>query len=178
MLSRAPYLMTLSFLCFAPACIGSVEMEDESGALMEDDAALTAEELELEALADEGQDLEKHGRRGRGGSSHGGHGHAHGGRPSGHGSYCNPRRPDFGDPLAGLDDEDEDAFEDGLEAFVDEKTVAEGLGPVFNAPSCVDCHNAGGAGIDRRFAARNGRALCRSRFNDDPSDRLGGDPAS
>ena len=48
--------------------------------------------------------------------------------------------PDFGQPLAGLNDEELDRFEAGLEEFSEVETVEEGLGPVFNGEACAACH--------------------------------------
>lgn len=51
-------------------------------------------------------------------------------------------RPEmFGDSVRGLTPTQLTAFKDGLGEFSDVETVADGLGPVFNEPSCGDCHN-------------------------------------
>jgi CxxC motif-containing protein (DUF1111 family) len=57
----------------------------------------------------------------------------------------------FGAPLPGLDDVQTAAFQDGLESFTEIETMETGLGPVFNARSCGECHShpaIGGAGPD------------------------------
>ncbi len=50
-----------------------------------------------------------------------------------------------GQPLAGLTPHERDLFERGRALFAHEFSVDEGLGPLFNARSCQECH-AGGAG--------------------------------
>ena len=40
--------------------------------------------------------------------------------------------PDFGEALAGLDAEELERFEEGLDEFAEVETPEEGLGPVFN----------------------------------------------
>jgi CxxC motif-containing protein (DUF1111 family) len=52
----------------------------------------------------------------------------------------------IGAPLPGLDPSLVQLFEDGKKSFTHSFTPAEGLGPVFNAASCVTCHAAGGTG--------------------------------
>jgi len=77
-----------------------------------------------------------------------------------------------GQPLAGLNGEQREAFDDGLEDFTEIETIDEGLGPVFNERSCAACHNvpAAGGGSRRlvtRFARRAGNVF-------DPLVNLGG----
>src|SRR5262245_30555318 len=65
-------------------------------------------------------------------------------------------KPQFGDPLPGLTDEQLEAFAEGREEFEHEDTAESGLGPVFNNVSCVACHSApvtGGAStiVETRF---------------------------
>ena len=48
--------------------------------------------------------------------------------------------PDFGEALAGLDAEELERFEEGLDEFAEVETPEEGLGPVFNDASCGTCH--------------------------------------
>jgi len=48
--------------------------------------------------------------------------------------------PDFGEPLAGLDAEELERFEEGLDEFSEVETPEQGLGPVFNDVSCGTCH--------------------------------------
>src|SRR5215468_11333671 len=54
---------------------------------------------------------------------------------------ANPQT-NFGDPLPGLNPSQLTRFSDGLKEFTSPESVAEGLGPVFNATACADCHNA------------------------------------
>ena len=57
----------------------------------------------------------------------------------------------LGQALPGLTDDQAAAFKLGLRSFTTTETQAEGLGPVFNGTSCVECHKAGavgGAGVD------------------------------
>jgi CxxC motif-containing protein (DUF1111 family) len=65
----------------------------------------------------------------------------------------------FGDPLPGLSTELLARFEAGKEEFEEVETPADGLGPVFNAPSCVECHQQGATGgggtvVETRFGTR------------------------
>src|SRR5205814_7514442 len=59
--------------------------------------------------------------------------------------------PVFGDPLAGLTAAQSTAFANGKSEFNSAEEVDEGLGPVFNGRSCVECHSAPaiGGGSDR-----------------------------
>src|SRR5205085_12018854 len=50
--------------------------------------------------------------------------------------------PQAGDPLAGLSKAQLALFADGRDAFEEEETVEDGLGPVFNDVSCATCHSA------------------------------------
>lgn len=64
--------------------------------------------------------------------------------------------PKFGAPLPNLTVTQQARFADGREAFSRLQTVADGLGPVYNNPSCLACHfgpAAGGGGtfIETRF---------------------------
>jgi len=43
-------------------------------------------------------------------------------------------------PLPDLTDQEKDDFMAGLEDFLEVETVEDGLGPVFNAKSCAECH--------------------------------------
>ena len=59
------------------------------------------------------------------------------------------REPKLGDPIAGLTREQRAQFERGKEAFAEEFCTETGLGPLFNANSCAECHEspvAGGPG--------------------------------
>jgi CxxC motif-containing protein (DUF1111 family) len=69
---------------------------------------------------------------------------------------------DLGDPVGGLTAAQLHAFVIGREAFEEEEVAEDGLGPVFNGTSCVECHNAGAVGggseiVETRFGTvRNG----------------------
>ena len=70
-------------------------------------------------------------------------------------------QPDFGEPLAGLTDEQRDAFDEGLEEFSQVEGPADGLGPVFNGRSCAECHaqpalGGSSAVLETRFGALSG----------------------
>lgn len=57
----------------------------------------------------------------------------------------------LGDALRGLSGTDAAEFQTGLVAFQTAEDAADGLGPVFNGTSCVECHKqgaVGGAGDD------------------------------
>ena len=59
--------------------------------------------------------------------------------------------PQFGDPLPGLTTSQSSAFANGKTEFNSAEDVDEGLGPVFNGRSCVECHSvpAIGGGSER-----------------------------
>jgi len=64
----------------------------------------------------------------------------------------------LGDPLPGLDSTQAALFDEGLDAFNEVETVADGLGPVFNERACGNCHDVGapgGSGV--QFEVRAGR---------------------
>jgi CxxC motif-containing protein (DUF1111 family) len=67
-------------------------------------------------------------------------------------------RPQPGDPLPGLTKAQRALFDEGRQAFNREFEPATGLGPLFNAPSCGECHEdpvAGGVGDEiERHATR------------------------
>jgi CxxC motif-containing protein (DUF1111 family) len=59
------------------------------------------------------------------------------------------RSPEPGDPIAGLSKNERERFERGRVEFERVFTPETGLGPLFNAESCAECHEspvAGGAG--------------------------------
>ena len=64
----------------------------------------------------------------------------------------------FGKPLEGLSMQQRKLFRDGKDAFEQADDAAEGLGPIFNADSCVACHSApavgGGSALNETRAAR------------------------
>ena len=69
-----------------------------------------------------------------------------------------PRPPQPGDPLRGLSAAERERFGSGRLAFDSVFTPATGLGPLFNADACGECHEepaAGGAGdeVERHAAA-------------------------
>src|SRR5262245_39341487 len=68
--------------------------------------------------------------------------------------------PGFGHPLTGLTPAELAAFEEGKEEFEAEEGVDEGVGPVFNATSCVACHASPAVGgdstvVETRFGTRD-----------------------
>src|SRR5881398_1801027 len=72
-------------------------------------------------------------------------------------------------PLPDLTDQEKDDFMAGLEDFLEVETVEDGLGPVFNAKSCAECHAVPNVGVARE--TRIGR-LFNGRFDPrfDPLD--------
>jgi hypothetical protein len=54
----------------------------------------------------------------------------------------------FGDALPGLTAAEQQAYEEGREEFMEEERAEDGLGPVFNATSCVACHSSPAVGGD------------------------------
>src|SRR5262245_36348044 len=84
--------------------------------------------------------------------------------------------PGFGEPLPGLPGSLLSAFEEGRQQFSVEETAATGLGPLFNARSCVTCHSvpipAGSAANTDAFTMRFGRQAPGQSF--DPLLNLGG----
>ncbi len=77
----------------------------------------------------------------------------------------------FDQPLAGLTPAQHLAFARGDVAFEKTFSVAEGLGPIFNQPSCESCHSGDGKGHPRtnliRFGRNNGGSF-------DPLTEFGG----
>jgi CxxC motif-containing protein (DUF1111 family) len=57
-----------------------------------------------------------------------------------------PSTADFGAPLPGLTTQQLQQFAVGLAQFKTVDTVADGLGPIFNAQSCVACHSVPAVG--------------------------------
>jgi CxxC motif-containing protein (DUF1111 family) len=67
---------------------------------------------------------------------------------------------EFRRPPAGLTTEEHQAFEIGLEDFLEVETVEDGLGPVFNERSCAACHSVPAIGgdstvVETRFGTRD-----------------------
>jgi CxxC motif-containing protein (DUF1111 family) len=84
-----------------------------------------------------------------------------------------PEPARLGEPLQGLTASQLFAFEQGLGEFDRVRTPQDGLGPIFNAPSCEACHRqpvTGAAG--QRRVTRFGTTGSNGKF--DPLDRLGG----
>ncbi len=84
--------------------------------------------------------------------------------------------PPLGGPIDGLDAQRRAEWDEGRRAFGRVHGIADGLGPVFNGRSCVECHLApapGGSGGDllRSRVTRFGRVV-NGVF--DPLERLGG----
>lgn len=77
----------------------------------------------------------------------------------------------FDQPLPGLTPAQRLAFARGDEAFEKVFSVAEGLGPIFNQPSCESCHSGDGRGHPRtnliRFGFNSGTSF-------DPLSAFGG----
>jgi CxxC motif-containing protein (DUF1111 family) len=86
-------------------------------------------------------------------------------------SLAQPGHP--GDPLPGLNAEDFAAFQQGKEQFETQEQLADGVGPIFNERSCVNCHNGGGGsgGGSAKLETRAGR-FANGVF--DPLSNLGG----
>ena len=63
----------------------------------------------------------------------------------------------LGGPLPGLDAEQLARFNEGRDDFVEEDSIEDGLGPVFNEASCVACHDAPVGGTNGRAETRFGR---------------------
>jgi CxxC motif-containing protein (DUF1111 family) len=83
--------------------------------------------------------------------------------------------PTFGDPLEGLTKDQLADFEEGQEEFNEIDDVAEGLGPVFNEPSCATCHvgpNGAIGGTNDRLETRFGSTASDGTF--DPMIAEGG----
>ena len=57
------------------------------------------------------------------------------------------QRPELpGDPLSGLTAEEFEAFNLGLEDFLEVEDAEEGLGPAYNGTSCAECHSVPAVG--------------------------------
>jgi hypothetical protein len=81
-------------------------------------------------------------------------------------------KPEFGDPLPGLNSTLLGLFIDGKEDFEKVEDIAGGLGPIFNESSCVACHSAPvTGGGSARNVTRFGRAI---HGNFDSLDAQGG----
>ena len=76
-----------------------------------------------------------------------------------------PPSPKPGDPLPGLTAEEQDRFERGREVFERRFTPETGLGPLFNADACGECHEdpvAGAVGdeIEQHIAILGSHGFC------------------
>lgn len=78
----------------------------------------------------------------------------------------------LGDPFPNLTTAQLNQFDDGKEEFSAEETVAEGLGPVFNGRSCVECHNNPAAGGDSDVTETRFGTTTNQEF--DPMSQFGG----
>jgi CxxC motif-containing protein (DUF1111 family) len=81
-------------------------------------------------------------------------------------------RPAFGDPLRGLTTAELELFTAGKEGFEEVEEVEDGLGPVFNGASCVECHSVPATGgssetLETRFGTSTAGLF-------DPRAELGG----
>lgn len=82
------------------------------------------------------------------------------------------RERQFGDPLPGLTPEEFEAFNLGLEDFLEVEDAEEGLGPAYNGTSCAECHNVPAVGgIAPVTTVRAGRRLSDGSFEDFDSER-------
>jgi CxxC motif-containing protein (DUF1111 family) len=73
----------------------------------------------------------------------------------------------FSAPVPGLTTQQAETFAAGRAAFRRNFSAAEGLGPIFNAGSCVDCHGGEGRG-------RPHNVLTRISMGTDPAIAMGG----
>ena len=81
-----------------------------------------------------------------------------------------PAQP--GDPLPGLTPDEFEAFNLGLEDFLEVEDAEEGLGPAYNGTSCAGCHNVPAVGgIAPMTEVRAGRRLSDGSFEDFDAER-------
>src|SRR5689334_21992401 len=71
---------------------------------------------------------------------------------------------DVGGPLSGLTSDQLATFTEGRTVFEEVEDASDGLGPVFNANSCVACHNLGATGgggdhVETRFGTMTNGAF-------------------
>ncbi len=79
--------------------------------------------------------------------------------------------------LAGFDDDtndfvDQATHEADMEVFAEQELVADGLGPVFNAQSCGECHQNPVTGSSSQIAEQRAGRLVNGNFVDHPGDSL------
>jgi hypothetical protein len=78
----------------------------------------------------------------------------------------------FGDPLPGLTTAQLNQFDAGKDEFMEEETVADGLGPVFNGKSCAECHSSPAVGGDSDTTETRFGTITNGHF--DPLTQFGG----
>lgn len=78
----------------------------------------------------------------------------------------------FGDPVAGLAPTELVRFVDGRDEFEEEEAPEQGLGPVFNATSCVACHSSPVVGGDSNILETRFGGVVGKKF--DPMADAGG----
>ena len=78
----------------------------------------------------------------------------------------------FGDPLPGLTAEQLTRFEEGRDEFLEEDSIAEGLGLVFNGRSCAECHSNPATGGDSDILETRFGTITNHKF--DPLTQFGG----
>ena len=61
-------------------------------------------------------------------------------------AFAHHNKPEPGDPIPGLSQFEVDLFTQGQLDFEKEWTASEGVGPLYNRLSCVECHGGGGVG--------------------------------
>ncbi len=88
------------------------------------------------------------------------------------GSAMAVNSPTFGDPLSGLTSSQLGLFLAGQDEFVQEETVADGLGPVFNNTSCANCHSNPAVGGDSNILETRFGRITNGQF--DPMPEFGG----
>ena len=82
-----------------------------------------------------------------------------------------PVAPALGSPLAGIDAGLLARFQAGRDDFIEQETIDDGIGPVFNEVSCGTCHDQPVGGTTGRTETRFGR-IVNGRF--DPLVEKGG----
>lgn len=86
----------------------------------------------------------------------------------------------LGDPLPGLSSKELGRFRSGQSEFERHHSVQDGLGPIFNGDSCVQCHgepvSGGGLSDKKDLTLRIGRLKKNGQY--DPLKNLGGEPLS
>ena len=70
-----------------------------------------------------------------------------------------------GDPFSKLTPEQQDAFEEGKDAFREVEGIEDGLGPVFNGTSCAGCHFNPAVGGDSNILERRFGTTDKKKFD-------------